>query len=139
MSSRSQLWCDSCESNRDTQTLDDGRVCCGFCGKILVEDNYLDEVIFAKDGGGQKLNSKINYDALDDFSDDSFSPDNKKSHLNDEVYATGTEYMKPNIKQNDSEQGPENEDDGGPEEFSEGLPYGNEEDYLDDYDYDDDY
>lgn len=55
------------------------------------------------------------------------------------MYATGTEYMKPNIKQNDSEQGPENEDDGGPEEFSEGLPYGNEEDYLDDYDYDDDY
>ncbi|XP_063938577.1 uncharacterized protein LOC135148223 isoform X3 [Daucus carota subsp. sativus] len=53
MSSRSRLWCDSCGSNRDTQTLDDGRACCSFCGKLLVEDNYSEEVTFAKDAGGQ--------------------------------------------------------------------------------------
>lgn len=53
MSSRSRLWCDNCGSNRDTQSLDDGRLCCGFCGKILVEDNYSEEVTFAKDAGGQ--------------------------------------------------------------------------------------
>ncbi|WOH11691.1 hypothetical protein DCAR_0831181 [Daucus carota subsp. sativus] len=50
---RSRLWCDSCGSNRDTQTLDDGRACCSFCGKLLVEDNYSEEVTFAKDAGGQ--------------------------------------------------------------------------------------
>lgn len=55
------------------------------------------------------------------------------------MYATRTEYMKQNIKQNDSELGPENDYECGREEFFEGLPYGNEEDYLDDYEYDDDY
>ncbi|WOH11331.1 hypothetical protein DCAR_0830812 [Daucus carota subsp. sativus] len=87
----------------------------------------------------KKLDSKINYDVLDELFNDSVSPDNKKSRLNDEVYASGTEYVKQNMKENDSELLPENENEGGPEEFSEGLQYGNEEDYIDDYGYDEEY
>nr|XP_017246813.1 PREDICTED: transcription factor IIIB 90 kDa subunit-like isoform X4 [Daucus carota subsp. sativus] len=87
----------------------------------------------------KKLDSKNNYDVLDELFNDSVSPDNKKSRLNDEVYASGTEYVKQNMKENDSELLPENENEGGPEEFSEGLQYGNEEDYIDDYGYDEEY
>lgn len=68
------------------------------------------------------------------------SPDNKKSRPNDEVDNNGTEYLQKNMKQNDSEPGPETEYEGGAEEFSEDLHYDNvEEDYTDNYGYDDDF
>lgn len=53
---------------------------------------------------------------------------------------SGTEYLKKNIKQNDSEPGLETEYEGGAEEFPEDLHYDNaEEDYTDNYAYDDDF
>ncbi|KAK1359697.1 Transcription factor IIIB 90 kDa subunit [Heracleum sosnowskyi] len=88
----------------------------------------------------KRLASKINYDVLDELFNDSSSPDKKKSRPDDEVDNSGTEYLKQNIKQNDPEPGPETEYEGGAEEFSEDLHYGNvEEDYTDNYGYDDDF
>ncbi|XP_074349456.1 uncharacterized protein LOC141689165 isoform X2 [Apium graveolens] len=42
------FWCNNCAMFHMTQVTDDAKVCCSFCGKVLIEYNCLEEVPFAK-------------------------------------------------------------------------------------------
>ncbi|KAK8542893.1 hypothetical protein V6N13_136554 [Hibiscus sabdariffa] len=63
------VFCSSCSRNVAGERLNDGVLCCNFCGKVLEEYNYTSEPQFVKDSAGQSKLSGNFVKSVQDISD----------------------------------------------------------------------
>ncbi|KAL4324442.1 hypothetical protein GQ457_11G014780 [Hibiscus cannabinus] len=63
------VFCSSCSRSVAGERLNDGALCCNFCGKVLEEYNYASEPQFVKDSAGQSKLSGNFVKSVQDISD----------------------------------------------------------------------